>query len=96
MERILRIKSYIIATLACAIFLIIAAVSVSIAQWISSPAVTKAETSAKVGLFYVSATDGQTVRSVSGACNAENSYTYRNYVCVFRATENIDYTYINY
>ncbi len=96
MERILRIKSYIIATLACAIFLIIAAVSVSIAQWISSPAVTKAETSAKVGLFYVSATDGQTVRSVSGACNAENSYTYRNYVCVFRATENIDYTYINF
>lgn len=83
----------------CATLVFVAAVSVSFAAWIDRPVTDRIDNgsdSVNIGSFYVDAADGATVRQSQGSCAADNSFTYKNYVCVYKATDNVDYTYINF
>lgn len=96
MTSIQRLKITIFAIAFVALLLLSAVFGVSFAAWVSSENVTS-DVDSSIGLFYVEASnDTVVVRQSNGSCDDSNSYTYKNYVCVYKATEYVDMAFVNF
>ncbi|MCH5155671.1 MAG: InlB B-repeat-containing protein [Clostridiales bacterium] len=93
MQRAHRFRFFIIATIACAILLCIAAFSVSWAKWTGSTAPKSVTPNGTSGLNYVAAPKDITTEDecvlvreleMQNTSSADDTYEYRNYVCVKR------------
>lgn len=92
--RRLKIAPYVIFVVV--LLLITAVFCVSFAAWTSSDDVI-VDVDGGVGLFYVQTSNSDVVvRQTKGSCNADNLYTYKNYVCVYKKTDYVDMAFVNF
>lgn len=98
MTSVRRLKITLFAVFFVALLLLTAVFCVSFAAWVSTSDNVTSAADGGVGLFYVDASSSNdvVVRQTDGNCNADNLYTYRNYVCVYKATEYVDMAFVNF